>query len=179
MIGGEKILLILGTPLSKLSKLGISHNDVSVMELAVGKQWKSEDITPFLDSIGKRVGIKYIVSDRGHNLIKSFKSGSYTYISDCTHVFAKLLEKSFKEDIDFVSFTQNCAEYRRKWNLHTEFSVYLPPKLRVKMCFGNLFVLVDWAVNILNKWDSLVPEVQKLLCFVKEEEAFIRGLWLG
>jgi hypothetical protein len=177
VIGGEKILLILGAPLSKLSKSkGIAHKDVSVLELSVGKQWKSTDITPLLADIKCRVGIKYIVSDRGHNLVKSFKSGSYTYISDCTHSFAKLLEKAYKKDADFIFFTQKCAEYRHQWNLHTDFSAYLPPKLRVKMRFANLFVLVDWAVNILNKWDSFTPDVQARLGFVKEQESLVRSL---
>jgi hypothetical protein len=177
VIGGEKVLLILGTPcFNSTPESVLAHEDMSVLYVGFGKEWKSEIIESKLESIAKRNPISYVVSDRGTNLIKCFNSGNYINISDITHVFANDLKRLYEKDEIFVEFTKLIGQVRKAWYLSSEKSQYIPPKMRTKLRFANLFPCVDWAVKILQQWAELDEQITKKLMFLKQHEDFIQTL---
>ena len=177
VIGGEKVLLILGTPVSNISpQRALVHEDMSVLYVGFGKEWKSEIIETKLESIAKRNPISYVVSDRGTNLVKCFQSGDYISVSDITHVFANDLKRLYEKDETFVEFTKLIGQLRKAWYLSSEKSRYIPPKMRTKLRFANLFPCVDWAIKILQQWEELDEQITEKLMFIKHQETFIQTL---
>lgn len=177
VIGGEKVLLILGTPSLNLAPpQALVHEDMEVLYVGFGKEWKAEMIEAKLQAIENRTLINYVVSDRGTNLVKCFNSAGYINISDVTHVFANDLKRLYEHDETFIEFSKLIGQVRKAWYLSTEKSQYIPPKMRTKLRFANLFPCVDWAIEILNKWTNLDQEVTQKLLFLKHNEGFIQEL---
>jgi hypothetical protein len=58
----------------------------------------------------------------------------------------------------------------------TENSPYIPPSMRGKMRFANIFPCVNWAKKMLQIWDKLPSTVQEQVVFLKEKEGFITDL---
>ena len=175
--GSEKMLLILGVELEKVNfKQSLSHNDMSVLYVGSGNEWKGEDIKKELEKIAADKTIKYVVSDQGRNLCKAYKLLNYRHIEDCTHVLANYLKSIYNKDADFEAFRKLIGKLRRDWNLSKSKSQYMPPTMRGKMRFANIFPCVNWAKKTLAIWDKLSKEVQDRLSFLKENSAFIQSL---
>ena len=175
--GSEKILLILGVKSDKIDeKKALSHNDMEVLYVGASKEWKGEQIKTELEQIAKQETIKYVVSDKGTNLRKAYNLLNYSHIEDCTHVFANDLKRIYGKDADFEAFRKLIGKLRRDWNLSKEKSKYMPPTMRGKMRFANIFPCVIWAQYILANWSNLSEEIQASLIFLKEKSAFIQSL---
>ena len=175
--GSEKMLLILGVELDKVSfNRSLSHSDMSVLYVGASNSWKGEDIKKELEKIALDKEIKYVVSDEGTNLRKSYKLLNYIHIEDCTHVLANHLKRIYDKNVDFESFRKLIGNLRRDWNLSKTKSQYMPPTMRGKMRFANIFPCVNWAKKILADWDNLSKEVQDRLTFLKENTTFIQSL---
>jgi len=178
--GSEKILLILGICKSKIKEnKSLTHEDMSVLYVSAGKEWKGERIKEEIGKIAQGEKIKYVVSDQGTNLRKAYKLLNYSHIEDCTHVLANYLKAIYGKDEDFETFRKLIGKLRQSWNLSKEKSQYMPPTMRGKMRFANIFPCVSWAKKMLRDWDTLSEEVKvKLkLSFIKENSDFITSLF--
>lgn len=177
ILGGEKILLILGIGSDKLPlNSSVSHQDVEVLHVSSAKEWKAESIVPILIKIGKNGGISYIISDQGTNLTKAYSLCQYVHIEDCTHILANFLKKVYEKHPLFEALRKLIGEVRKKWFLSKENSKYIPPSMRGKMRFANIFPCVDWAKKQLDNWVNLDESVTEFLAFLKEHEEFIEEL---
>ncbi|WP_338790948.1 hypothetical protein [Bernardetia sp. MNP-M8] len=175
--GSEKILLLLGVSVDAIPKnRSLSHSDMEVLAVEIGNEWRGEQIAKELSKIASETKIKYIVSDEGTNLKKAYKSLNYTHIEDCTHILANHLKRLYHQDADFKLFSNLVGQLRQKWNLSKDNSQYMPPSMRVKMRFANIFPCVNWAKKIVQNWDNLPSCVQEQVLFLKEKEEFIKGL---
>jgi len=175
--GGEKILLFLGVSVDAIPKdRGLSHSDMEVLGLEVSHQWKGEDIAEHLRKIAATHTIKYVVSDEGSNLKSAYKSLNYKHIEDCTHILANHLKRLYNEDDDFKLFSKLIGNLRQKWVASKENSPYIPPSMRGKMRFANIFPCVKWAKKMLQLWVNLPSTVQEQVAFLKEKEGFITDL---
>jgi len=144
--GSEKILLILGVCEHKIkAKKALTHEDMSVLYVSAGKEWKGERIKEEIEKIAQREKVKYVVSDQGTNLRKAYKLLNYSHIEDCTHVLAKYLKAIYEKDEDFEAFRKLIGKLRQSWNLSKDKSQYMPPTMRGKMRFANIFPCVSWA----------------------------------
>lgn len=177
IIGGEKILLVLGISVDKIPIEGsVRHQDIEVLHVSSQKEWKAESIAPILTKIGQNGEISYIVSDQGCNLTKAYKLCRYVHIEDCTHILAKFLKKIYEESPLFEEFRKLIGRVRKKWFLNKENSQHMPPSLRGKMRFANIFPCVDWAKKRLDNWANLDESITDFLSFLKENEKFIEEL---
>lgn len=175
--GSEKLLLVLGVPLKKVTyDRALVHKDMSVLYVGASQEWKGLDIEKKLKEIAKNKQIKYVVSDEGSNLKKAYKSLGYNHIEDCTHVLANHLKRIYEKDTEFIAFRKLIGLLRRNWNLSKEKSQYMPPTMRGKMRFANIFPCVNWAKRILKDWNKLSAEVQDSLLFLQEKQDFIQSL---
>jgi uncharacterized protein YjgD (DUF1641 family) len=177
VFGSDKILLILGITRSSIPKdRSVKHSDIEVLYVGVNKEWQSEAIEAELETIRQKRGVSYIVSDEGTNLRKAYKAGNFVHIEDCTHILANHLKRIYGQDVLFESFRKLIGQLRKKYYLSKEKSGYMPPSMRGKLRFANIFPCVNWAEKCLVKWDTLSPIIQKDLAFLKENEAFIQEL---
>ena len=177
VFGSEKILLILGVPVAKIpTTRALTHSDMEVLYVGANTEWKAEHIAAELEKIAENKPIIYAVSDEGHNLRKAYKSLNYTHIEDCTHVLANYLKRLYEKDADFEAFRKLIGHLRKQWNLSKENSRYMPPTMRGKMRFANIFPCTRWVQSRLAEWSDLSESVQERLAFLKEKEAFFAGL---
>lgn len=177
VFGAEKILLILGIATQNIPKdRSVNHSDIEVLYAGVSKEWKSESIWTQIDQIGQAKEISYIVSDEGINLRKAYKMGNYVHIQDCTHVLANHLKHIYQKDSRFEGFRKLIGQLRITLYLSKEKSPFMPPSMRGKLRFANMFPCIDWAKNCLDKWATLSPSIQTSLDFLKEHQDFIEEL---
>jgi hypothetical protein len=177
VFGSEKILLILGIPVAKIPQdRAVIHSDMEVLFVGVNTEWKAEHIEVELKKIAQKKQIIYTVSDEGNNLRKAYKSLNYTHIEDCTHILANHLKRLYSTDADFEAFRKLIGDLRKRWNLSKANSQYMPPTMRGKMRFANIFPCVAWAQRQLAEWANLPELVREKLAFLKEKEAFITSL---
>jgi hypothetical protein len=175
--GSEKILLILGLQEVNIpTQRAINQSDVEVLFVGISQEWKSTTISVELEKIAQQKQIMYVVSDEGTNLKKAYLSAKNIHIEDCTHIFANHLKKLYNKDPDFESFRKLIGKLRQNWNLSKENSQYMPPSMRGKMRFANIFPCVDWADSCLKKWDNFNSKQQESLSFLKEHFLFIEQL---
>jgi hypothetical protein len=177
VFGSEKILLILGIPVAKIpTTRAIKHSDVEVLFVGASTEWKAEHIDIELTKIEAYKDIVYAISDEGANLRKAYKSMNYTHIEDCTHLLANHLKRLYDTDSDFIALRGLVGDLRKAWNLSANYSPYMPPTMRGKMRFANIFPCVAWAQKQLSDWANLPVLVQTKLAFLREKSAFITAL---
>jgi hypothetical protein len=177
VFGSEKVLLILGVRLENIpTDRAVNHGDMEVLYVGFSTEWKAEHIEVELAKIALNKQILYVVSDEGTNLRKAYLSCKYTHVEDCTHILANHLKRIYGEDETFDDFRKLIGKCRRDWNLSKEKSQYMPPSMRGKMRFANIFPCVDWAEKCLNNWQSLSPAIQESLIFLRDNKAFIEEL---
>jgi len=175
--GSEKILLILGVPSAEISwNRSLTHEDMEVLYVGVSQEWKAEDIETELSKIAQYHSLEYVVSDQGNNLRKAYKLLDYKHIEDCTHILANALKRIYDKDELFEGFRKLIGQLRQAWNLSKTKSEYMPPMMRGKMRFANIFPCVNWAKKMLQDWDNLDEEVQSKLVFLLEQKDFIETL---
>jgi hypothetical protein len=175
--GSEKILLILGVRVENIEwGRSLRHEDMEVLYVGVSQEWKAEHIEAELSKIAQYHTIEYIVSDEGNNLRKAYKLLYYKHIEDCTHIFANALKRIYGKDELFDQFRKLIGSLRQSWNLSKTKSQYMPPSMRGKMRFANIFPCVNWAEQMLQNWDNLEAEAQTKLVFLQEQKEFIETL---
>jgi hypothetical protein len=120
--------------------------------------------------------IGYIISDCGNNLKKSYVLGSHLHIPDITHNMANILASLYEKDSIFIAFSKQCGLLRQRWVLSKK-SKFIPPAVRNKLRFANVFAIILWAKNLLDTWETLPTEVQKELSFLQENKAFLEEFY--
>jgi hypothetical protein len=186
-IGEEKILLILGVPLSNY-KFGdaVNFTDIKVLEVLISKSWKSKEISEVLNGL-KSAGynIKYVVSDGCCTLKSAIKSSELTQVPDCTHVFGNILKNEFKDLATYQSFDKACNLLHKQTNIGAD-AVIAPAKYRSKGKFLNLYPKANWAKKMLTimelplseRAEILTQSMQNKLAFITDYKPLIQRLHL-
>jgi len=176
-LGNEKILLVLGIPLSKVSfEKALNLADLRVLAMEISKTWTGKDINLVLQKVAKNYPIGYIISDCGNNLKKSYVLGSHLHIPDITHNMANILASLYEKDTVFIAFCKQCGLLRQRWVLSKK-SKFIPPAVRNKLRFANVFGIILWAKNLLDKWETLPEDIQKELSFLQENKVFLEEFY--
>ena len=180
VLGGEKILLILGIEHANIPEdRCVKHEDVEVLYVGSSGEWKGETIADILREINGKNGVSYVVSDQGTNLKKAYNLCEYTHIEDCTHILSNFLKHIYQNDSTFEGFRKLIGVTRKAWFLSKDKSQFMPPSMRGKLRFANIFPCVDWAKRQLDNWEkleNLKESVTKNLAFLKEHQSFIEEL---
>ena len=155
-IAKQTILLILGVNLSTYDfNKSLSFEDVELLGMAVQSSWKGDEIAAQIEEIRSRgYRIVYSCTDGASNLKNALNTSNLERVSDCSHVFSKLLEKAYKNDPIFTGFMKSCALLNRQ-NYMGQDAGICPPKQRSKARFLNLKPIYKWAQNSLGLLDNL------------------------
>lgn len=176
-IGGERVLMIVGAKLSDIHfDRALTSQDVIHLYAGCSRQWKAEDIQPILNCIGEQLSIRYIISDCGNNLLKTFRSLHFKHVPDCTHQITNIVAGLYKKDEAFNHFFSLCNALRQKWNMCPIKSAYMPPACAYKLRFLNVFILVDWALSVLDKWQDVADSIKGQLAFLQQYRELIKEM---
>ena len=164
--GDKRCFVILGLTYEKWQSLynpllgirsALTHQDVSVLEIAVLNSTKSSILTQKIEDLAQTVGQPLqIISDRGPDIKKSIelyvaKHPSTLHTFDFTHHVALYLKHTLENDqrwIDFLDLTN----FTRLACQMTNLCFLIPPRGRSKARYHNVDILIDWGLNILKYW---------------------------
>ena len=91
-INGQKLLLTLGVP-SEHQGRPLRHEDVTVLDMSVSKGFNGDDVQDRIKAAEKSAGSDsdYIISDKGHNLVKGITGSGHIYYADISHSMGVIL----------------------------------------------------------------------------------------
>ena len=175
-IGQEKLLLVLGLPVDEWKfDRPLSHQDVRVLHLSMASCWKAAAIGRVLRQVAQQVKVAYCVSDQGNNLKAALKALAWPHLYDCAHQWAHLLKQCYEKAPDFTELFKQTARLRKAWAL-SEHCHLIPPSMRSKARFLNIFPLVNWMEKIRAHWDELSAKAQQELAFLQTHYELIDEL---
>ena len=141
-----------GVPSDRVSRgSSLAHDDMSVLHVGISQEGKAGQIKQQIEKAVGNKTVKYVVSDQGRNLIKAYKLLDYSHIEGCTHILANYLKGLYGKGPNFETYRKLIGQLRRDWNLSKTKSQYMPPTMRGKVRFANIFPCVAWAKKNLGR----------------------------
>lgn len=164
-IGREKVLTILGIRECNLPPPGqtLRHQDVRVLAVVPGTQWKREDVAEQYRALAQEIGIpRQLLTDGAVELRESAqvleKDGKQPFLTrDMKHFAANELERMIGKTPAFQAVMTSLGRTRSSIQ-QTELSHFTPPSQKPKARFMNLGATLRWAEMIL--WQLDHPDAQ-------------------
>jgi hypothetical protein len=160
-IGKEKVLTILRVRSRLRAGVALRHQDVEVLAIVPGTEWKREDVAKVYEQVEEHFGPpRCIVTDGAVELREPAenlgKPGKRPLIfRDPKHFLANRLEALLKRDPHYEAFTRNIGKCRSAVQ-QTELARFVPPGFKTKARFMNLEPIIRWASAVL--WHLNHPE---------------------
>lgn len=179
-IGREKMLLFLGVRIDKDRShcAPLTMDDVEVLGVEVQQSWTGEDVAQFIRerlAHHNQITLKYVISDRGSNLLKALCELGITAVNDCTHWMMNIVKSLFDKDEALSQLSGQIGQFRSRYAL-TDKGFLLPCSLRDKDRFLKIFTIVEWAQRIDGYWKKLTAEQRRVLSFLTPARPLIRTL---
>lgn len=177
-VGKEKILLIIGI---KEKDVDFSRplvlQDMLPLREEVHRSMTGEQISAVLSDLKKELGdIKYAVSDGGSNIKKGLRLSGITHIYDLTHRISMILEKKYNTNDNYVKLLELISGLKTKY-VQTDLAFLMPPKLRNKSRYINMFEVSRWLLNTLKYYENNKEnDICKKLEWIYEYKDFIHEL---
>lgn len=152
-IAKEKVLAIFRV---KKFKPGtrLCHEDLEVLTVKPGENWKREDVAAVYEDVAKRFGYpESIITDGASELQEPAKTLGKArkkpiVLRDPKHFFANRLESLFTKLLPYQAFTQKLSGIRSALG-QTDLAHFIPPGTKVKSRFMNLGPTLVWACAVL------------------------------
>ena len=162
-IGKEKVLTILRVPDSQWARSGpaLRHEDVEVLAIVPGEQWKREDVAKAYQEAADRCGVPRVIESDGAVELREpaetlGKPGEKPLVfRDPKHFLANKFEALLVSDPQYQAFTKHLAGTRSTLQ-QTELAHFIPPASKMKSRFMNLEPTLNWASMVL--WHLDHPE---------------------
>ena len=175
-INGQKLLLALAIP-SEHQDRPVKHEDVTVLNMTVGTNFKGEDIENKISEVTISAGSEpqYMISDNAHNLVRGILDSGYVHYADISHSMGVILKKVYEKQPDFVELTTLLGKKRLQYQL-TNKAYLLPPNMRTIARFMNMSEWVNWDCSMLACYDNLPEEMQEAFAFINDYESLLQEL---
>jgi hypothetical protein len=162
-IGREKVLMVLRVPDSKWTRSGapLCHEDVEVLAVVPGEEWKRKNVAKVYQETADRCGIPRAIESDGAVELREpaetlGKRGKRPLvIRDPKHFLANKFEALLTRDPQYQAFTKQLAGTRSALQ-QTELAHFIPPAFKMKARFMNLAPTLTWASTVL--WHLDHPE---------------------
>jgi hypothetical protein len=162
-IGQEKALAVIGIRASKLPAPGvaINHQDVRLLLLEPGVDWKTEDMAAAYERLADKIGNPLaVLTDGACELrdgaeILQKRRETTLLLRDFKHFAANVLKSVVGDDKRFIEFTSQAGRTRSAIQ-QTELGHLTPVSPRPKSRFMNLSATLNWAGMVL--WHLSHPE---------------------
>lgn len=163
-IGTQKILVILGCPLSQVpfGQRALRLSDLQLVALVPMDKSNAAVVEAELEQAMQRTGCpRLIVSDQGSDLKKGIADfqGWYprtAYVPDVAHYGANLLEHAWDDQPRWQQFIKDLQSTSTKLR-QTKSAYMLAPRLRAKARFMNVAVQLRFARRVLKLLQREVP----------------------
>lgn len=164
-IGPEKVLTILGVRQCDLPPPGrtLRHEDVRVLAVVPGTQWKREDVAAEYRALAEAIGVpKMLLTDGAVELRESvaaleIEGKKPILLRDLKHFAANALERQIGKSEAFRTFATFLGRTRSSIQ-QTELSHFTPPAPKNKARFMNLEATLRWGEMAL--WHLDHPDSQ-------------------
>jgi len=155
-IGTEKVLVVLGVNASALPERGqaLRHEDVRVLEVKPGSQWKTENMEQEYQAIADRHGTpRAVLVDGAVELRDGAKclenQGNGTIVlRDFKHYAANVMKSLLGKDEHFQEVGGKLGKTRSSIQ-QTELAHLTPPSAKQKSRFMNLAATIRWMTMIV------------------------------
>ena len=177
-IGRERLLLLYLVEIGNYSPIvPLGMEDVKVLDLGVQTAWSSDQVSQKIKEKTEDYGIEimYSISDNCSKLKKAMSNCNIKWISDCTHEIANVSKALFKKDETSNRFITKMNLLRSKWIL-SKHMLLVPPEIRTKSRFNQMFIIHKWADQILEDWEGISQQAKKELVFVQENKGLIKSM---
>jgi len=176
MIGSEKLLLTLGVPAQHKGS-PITHKDAVILDMAVSSGWNGDGVRDRLLVAANKISYppKYLISDNASVMTSGIARTGLPAHRDISHSLGMLLERCYKNEKDFMSYTKSMSEAQFKHNMK-KVAYLLPPGQRTIARFINLSNWVKWSQKILNIYPNLTIEEREVFSFVPSNASLIDEL---
>ena len=162
-IGKEKVLMILRVPDGQWTRSGapLRHEDVEVLAVVPGEEWKRENVAKVYQETADRCGIPRAIESDGAVELREpaetlGKRGKRPLVlRDPKHFLANKFEALLTRDPQYQAFTKHLAGTRSALQ-QTELAHFIPPAFKMKARFMNLAPTLTWASTVL--WHLDHPE---------------------
>lgn len=166
-IGKEQLMLLLGVEAERAARLDrpLRVSDMEVLGMEVQSSWNGDEVAAFISrSMAERPGIslRYVICDRGSNLLAALRKLALPVVSDCSHVMMNIVKKLFKDDAALSKLKASVGLLRQQLTM-TDNAFALPATLRDKDRFGRIFTLVKWMERIDDYGTALNAELRARL----------------
>lgn len=176
MMGSEKLLLTLGIP-AKHKGSPLVFKDVSILDMSVSSSWSGEGIKDRLLAASDKMehSPQYIISDNASVMTKGISLLSLPHHHDISHSLGMFLERCYKHEEDFISYTASMSDAQFKHNMKN-IAYLLPPRQRTIARFINMSGWVEWSQKMLNIYHKLKPYERTAYAFVPANASLIEEL---
>lgn len=176
MVGGEKLLLTLTTDAQNSTKSTLVKSHMRVAHIAISQSWNTASIQEELTKTEKKIGKapQYVVSDNAGTLAMAVKGKGYTHILDLSHTAGMLLERIYKNDPDYTTFSKEVSDVRFRDIMKKDTAYLLPPKQRSIARFMNVSHTILWADQLLSVFERLKEKEKAAFAFLKKHVSFIQ-----
>lgn len=165
-IGQDKVLLVLAVRASRIPPPGqaLRHEDVIVLRLEPGTQWKREDVAKVYLELEEAFGTpRAVLSDGAVELqeaaeqLENKGEIDSDVFRDLKHIAANILKSELERNTRFKEFTAMLGKTRSSIQ-QTELGHLTPPEKKAKARFMNLASNLRWAEMAL--WGLQHPEAK-------------------
>ncbi len=155
-IGREKALAVIGIRASNMPPAGVAigHQDVRLLMLEPGINWKTEDMSDAYERLAEKVGAPLAVLTDGACELRNGaqtlkkKRENTLLLGDFKHFAANVLKKTVGGDERFAEFTSQTGQTRLAIQ-QTELAHLTPVSPKPKARFMNLSATLKWASMVL------------------------------
>jgi hypothetical protein len=175
-IGQEKVLLVLGVPLSgghsRTAPLNVQ--DVEVLHVGSKTGWKGSEVSSVIEKWRSNSGasVAYAISDGAHNLKNGVGLSGIPWVYDCTHVISNQIKRMFAKDERLNTLVKHINATRTLWPC-SQWAAYMPPSMRKKARSHQVLAIHVWAGRMLDNYELLPAPVQSQLAYLKEYKDLI------
>lgn len=175
MVGGEKLLLTLTADAQKRTNGSLVKSNMRATGIAISQSWNATSIQKELTKIENKADKAplYAVSDNAGTLALAIKGKEYTHILDLSHTTGMLLERIYKNDPDYTTFSKDVSDVRFRDIMKKDTAYLLPPKQRSIARFMNVSHTIRWADQLLSAFERLTEKEKATFAFLKKHASFI------
>lgn len=155
-IGTEKALAIVGLRAANLPPPGVAltHQDIRLLHLEPGMNWKRENMAQVYEALAKRIGhplaliVDGAIELRDGGKVLQNKGKTTLVLNDFKHFAANVMKQVIGQSPRYAAFMGEVGTTRSAIQ-QTELGHLTPPALRPKARFMNLAATLKWGAMVL------------------------------
>lgn len=176
MIGSNKLFLTIAAPASHQGR-PLAHSDVAVIGIDTKQSYNAQRVCDAVTAACGKVGHapEYVISDNASIMRKGITLAGYRRHADITHTLGMFLERTYKNDPEFVEYCKQMSNAQFQHNMK-QIAYIMPPRQRTIARFINMEPWTRWSLLTNEVFHTLGKEERKALLFVPGHASLVDEL---